>query len=172
MADKGAKGGAGGSGGRAAGNLHARIKKMMQSDEDVGKVAKASPALIGAPPRPALPPACRCAWAAGAHARGRPGVHPSAPAARALDIFLEGLVGGAAAVAQRRGARMLTASHMCAPPALGRLPGPEYWLRLLLPFRGVALQGSPEAPHNLWQPAPVPPPASQPPPQQGARGGD
>jgi hypothetical protein len=28
-------------------NLQARIKKMMQSDEDVGKVAKASPVLIG-----------------------------------------------------------------------------------------------------------------------------
>lgn len=27
--------------------LQARIKRMMQSDEDVGKVAKASPVLIG-----------------------------------------------------------------------------------------------------------------------------
>ncbi len=41
----------GGSGGgkaaKASSNLQARIKKMMQSDEDVGKVAKASPVLIG-----------------------------------------------------------------------------------------------------------------------------
>ena len=39
MADKGLK---------ASASLQARIKKMMQSDEDVGKVAKAAPVLIGA----------------------------------------------------------------------------------------------------------------------------
>ena len=33
---------------KASASLQARIKKMMQSDEDVGKVAKASPVLIGA----------------------------------------------------------------------------------------------------------------------------
>lgn len=33
---------------KASTNLQARIKKMMQSDEDVGKVSKASPVLIGA----------------------------------------------------------------------------------------------------------------------------
>lgn len=27
--------------------IHSRIKKIMQSDEDVGRVAKASPVLIG-----------------------------------------------------------------------------------------------------------------------------
>lgn len=36
------------SGIKASANLQARIKRMMQSDEDVGKVAKASPVLIGA----------------------------------------------------------------------------------------------------------------------------
>ena len=39
MADKGIK---------ASATLQARIKKMMQSDDDVGKVAKAAPVLIGA----------------------------------------------------------------------------------------------------------------------------
>lgn len=45
------------SGIKASSNLQARIKRMMQSDEDVGKVAKASPVLIGehlAPGRPAI----------------------------------------------------------------------------------------------------------------------
>lgn len=38
-----------GKGLKSSANLQARIKKMMQSDEDVGKVAKAAPVLIGAP---------------------------------------------------------------------------------------------------------------------------
>ncbi|KAK2077537.1 hypothetical protein QBZ16_004382 [Prototheca wickerhamii] len=58
----------------------ARIKKMMQADEDVGKVAKASPILIS----------------------------------KALDEFLHALLDGAAAVAQERGAKTLTSSHLKA----------------------------------------------------------
>jgi hypothetical protein len=50
----------------------------LQSDEDVGKVAKPTPVLIS----------------------------------RALDLFLRGLVSGAATVAEQRGARTLTASHL------------------------------------------------------------
>ncbi len=58
--------------------LHARIKRMMQSDEDVGKVAKPTPVII----------------------------------AKALELFLHGLVQGAARVAEGRGARTLTAAHL------------------------------------------------------------
>ena len=58
--------------------LHARIKKMMQSDEDVGKVAKASPALIGA--------CSRCTWGGALCQRGC----PPHQAARRLSLALRG----------------------------------------------------------------------------------
>eukprot|EP00887_Chlorella_sp_A99_P006066 scaffold22.g6066.t1 len=60
--------------------LLTRIKRMMQQDEDVGKVAKASPVLI----------------------------------AKALDMFVQRLVEGGLEVAQGRGAKTLTASHIKA----------------------------------------------------------
>ena len=131
-----------GKGIKSSSNLQARIKKMMQSDEDVGKVAKAAPVLIGAPGWGAA--SCvrqsDCALQCmsqhfGLKLRGAGDsrsictVHPSPepfspwappphlprlPAAKALDVFLLQLVQGAADIAQRRGAKMLTASHMWA----------------------------------------------------------
>nr|ACO14896.1 Dr1-associated corepressor [Caligus clemensi] len=56
----------------------ARIKKIMQSDEDVGKVAAAVPVIIS----------------------------------RALELFVETLLKGVNEVAQERGARTLTPSHI------------------------------------------------------------
>ena len=101
-----------GKGARSNATLLARIKRMMQSDEDVGKVAKASPVLIGArsfgTAVPRLLQGCPTSQVA----------HPAAPAptrhpaAKALDVFLHGLVEGAAGIAAARGARMLTPSHM------------------------------------------------------------
>ena len=35
--------------------LASRIKRVMQTDEDVGKIAQATPHLIGVPPPPHLP---------------------------------------------------------------------------------------------------------------------
>ncbi|KAL4450166.1 hypothetical protein ABPG77_010835 [Micractinium sp. CCAP 211/92] len=90
------------SGIKASANLQARIKRMMQSDEDVGKVAKASPVLI----------------------------------AKALDIFLASIVEGAAAIAESRGAKMLTASHLKA-----HIQG-----EVLLDFLRDTVEGVPDLP--------------------------
>lgn len=125
-----------GRGAKASASLQSRIKRMMQSDEDVGKVAKAAPMLIGAALR-----GRHCLLSHASIMRGCPNMSKyqtgwshhtqqvalylaaaSQPtparrrrallAAKALDIFLASLVEGAAGIARGRGAKMLTASHM------------------------------------------------------------
>ena len=110
---------------KASASLQARIKKMMQSDEDVGKVAKAAPVLIGARlgrsggERPAcVAGAGLPRLTAGLHFANKLCTRRALPpwcccgAAKALDVFLQSMVDGAAQVAEGRGARMLTPSHM------------------------------------------------------------
>lgn len=95
-----------------------RIKKMMQQDDDVGKVAKGAPVLIGG---------CREASTGCLEAQSTTGcleqvvrimpwwhhsVLPAPTTAKAMDVFMEGLVAGAVGVAEGRGAKMLTASHL------------------------------------------------------------
>lgn len=43
--------------GRAGGSLASRIKKLMQADDEVGKIAQATPVLIGVTPSS---PMCSC----------------------------------------------------------------------------------------------------------------
>lgn len=99
-----------GKGIKASTNLQARIKKMMQSDEDVGKVSKASPVLI----------------------------------AKALDVFLQSIVEGAAQIATGRGARMLTQSHIKA-----HIEG-----EVVLDFLKDAVAGVPALPPASEEPKP------------------
>ena len=101
----------------------ARIKKMMQADEDVGKVAKASPILIcecvGRGDSASSEEFCRalgpCLKATYSIPSQRMHLFPRA--AKALDEFLHALLDGAAAVAQERGAKTLTSSHLCVDEA-------------------------------------------------------
>jgi hypothetical protein len=85
--------------------LAARIKRVMQADEEVGKIAQATPFLMGEP-----------AGAGAALLRPRPAPRPVTaaprPPERALELFLQHLCGRAAAVAQERGAKTVTPSHL------------------------------------------------------------
>lgn len=96
--------------------LLSRIKKMMQQDEDVGKVAKGAPVLIGAcvkwGSRLQSWPGCRDCTDRGCQATTPMPPTPVPTAARAMDTFLEGLMAGAVGVAEARGAKALTASHL------------------------------------------------------------
>lgn len=161
----------------------ARIKRMMQSDEDVGRVAKATPILIcecgrrvtlrcsrwGGPAVPALEPGFCTAWQ-DARAKGStgatpdaarptaagcgretavPGQTPQAPthpttAAKALDVFLANLVEGAVRLAQERGAKALTAAHMCV--ARMAVSGDAPWPAPALPGRRGACADAHTAP--------------------------
>ncbi|OWK50974.1 Dr1-associated corepressor [Lonchura striata] len=96
----------------------ARIKKIMQTDEEIGKVAAAVPVIISRPPR--CPYLCqlRLPVLGGA---GRVHLHPRVPpaylavlsvAARALELFLESLLRKACHVTQSRNAKTMTTSHL------------------------------------------------------------
>jgi len=95
----------------------ARIKKMIQADEEVGKVAAATPIVVcaspfplshPAPPRPADP---------------RP--LALARAAKALELFLASLVDACVKDAESRGSKKLTPYGLCvrslAAPLLSSL---------------------------------------------------
>lgn len=72
----------------------ARIKKIMQSDEDVGKVAQATPVLI-----------CSCP----VHLSRRLPNHHSA---KTLELFLQKLVERAVLRTQAKGARVVSVAHL------------------------------------------------------------
>lgn len=110
--------------------LASRIKRVMQADDEVGKIAQATPFLVGegegrgaealrARPRPACgPPAPACTAQGGGSQCER---RAPAAAERALELFLQRLCERTASVAQERGAKTVTPSHMCARWAL-RVP--------------------------------------------------
>lgn len=103
-------------GGKKACPLAGRIKKLMQADEDVGKIAQASPVLIGeglgghlrrfsisgAPVRAASVPG----------SSADPSDAPVWCAARAMELFLEKLCKGTSEVAAARQAKTVTSSHL------------------------------------------------------------
>lgn len=109
---------------RKACPLAARIKKLMQADEDVGKIAQATPVLLGARV-PAVGLRCWCCGSAcvcmpracaAAQQRARPPRTPAPPprrhAARAMEMFLKKLCDGMCDVAQPRQAKALSTSHL------------------------------------------------------------
>lgn len=76
---------------------------MMQTDEDVGKIAQATPIMIGARQYPAVPPSLL--------------LQPPNPrnilcAARAMELFLQRLCSNSTEVAAGRKAKTLTTSHL------------------------------------------------------------
>jgi Dr1-associated corepressor len=82
--------------------LSARIKRLMQADEDVGKISQATPVLIGRPQLSSTELVYNILnyhetrWLAG----------------RALELFLQKMCTKACAIAQSRQAKALTPAHM------------------------------------------------------------
>ena len=98
--------------------LAVRIRRLMLADDDVGKVAAATPGVIGE----SVCVHCLCVHACvRAPARGCDSkTHPSPPThptGRALELFLDHLVKAAAALMNERGDKMLTAGHFKAAVA-------------------------------------------------------
>lgn len=86
--------------------LAARIKKIMQADEDVGKIAQITPFLIGryASVRAQRLRAARC---------GMPyALLSSRPSGRAMELFLEKLCTNAGEIATSRSAKTVSSSHV------------------------------------------------------------
>ncbi|KAJ9534877.1 hypothetical protein QJQ45_029565, partial [Haematococcus lacustris] len=81
--------------------LAARIKKLMQADEDVGKIAQATPVMMGT----------RSILVGPRHVRPVTGF-ASYVAARALELFLKRLCEKTIEVAQSRQAKTLSCSHL------------------------------------------------------------
>ncbi|KAJ9534672.1 hypothetical protein QJQ45_002957 [Haematococcus lacustris] len=81
--------------------LAARIKKLMQADEDVGKIAQATPVMMGT----------RSILVGPGHVRPVTGF-ASYVAARALELFLKRLCEKTIEVAQSRQAKTLSCSHL------------------------------------------------------------
>jgi hypothetical protein len=110
--------------GRKAHPLAARIKKIMQADQDVGKIAQATPIMIGGDPSLLcallLPLAQQ--WLHGSYTTPLVQVTlatteyacaaAAAAAGRALELFLEQLCKSASEVATARKAKTLTCSHV------------------------------------------------------------
>jgi hypothetical protein len=84
----------------------ARIKKMMQADEDVGRIAAGVPPLVcELPPFPASPATPTLQAEAGL---------PVACTAKCLELFGAALLEKATAAASRQETSILQVSHMCA----------------------------------------------------------
>jgi hypothetical protein len=81
--------------------LAARIKKLMQKDEDVGKIAQATPLLIG-----------KQAQHGSASCLHYPDENGFRPAARAMEVMLDRVCRKSAELVQARGGKTLTPSHM------------------------------------------------------------
>jgi hypothetical protein len=79
--------------------LKARIKKIMQKDEEVGKVAQATPIVICTSLRVL---------------RHRTSLNKLNPA-KALELFLQLVVDEAARVTSARGSKKVEAYHLCVP---------------------------------------------------------
>lgn len=97
-------------------HMAARIKKMMQADEDVGKISQATPHLI-----------CMrgtCLWFVAVKIMGliNPCITLALPwlvinpcdlnTARGMELFLQKLVQHSAEIAQQAGSKTLTPSHL------------------------------------------------------------
>jgi hypothetical protein len=108
--------------------LAARIKRMMQADEDVGKIAQLTPLLMGtrgmeAIHRRAARTHTRPCTLARAHTRAHtrparsihppPTPHPPQKTEHAMELFLQQLCERSAALARERGAKAVTPSHLC-----------------------------------------------------------
>lgn len=86
--------------------LAARIKRLMQKDEEVGKIAQATPVVIGE--GACFPPVLGLLMSLGVTMT----LSRSIPAARALEVFLQRLCEKSSQVAVSRGAKTVTASHL------------------------------------------------------------
>jgi hypothetical protein len=86
--------------GKKAHPLAARIKRMMQTDEEVGKIAQATPVMIG------------MCFVHKVLVVSHPLLTACPYAARAMELFLEKLCKGSAEVALGRKAKTLTPSHL------------------------------------------------------------
>lgn len=108
--------------GRKQHPLASRIKKLMQTDEEVGKIASATPVLIGAWPYPAREPeSINSNSRTGSRTQLRAGGVASAEfvhAGTAVELFVKELCEGSRDIALERSAKTMSASHLCAP----RLP--------------------------------------------------
>lgn len=128
--------GAGGSGSRRARKqnpLASRIKRLMQTDEDVGKIAAAAPgligtaaldeALLGAPcdavaellywhRRPVCARTMRRQGSRNTSQKNAGSIIVSAAAGKALELFLGRLCSGAAAVAEQHHTKLLAPGHL------------------------------------------------------------
>lgn len=100
--------------------LASRVKRIMQSDEDVGKIAQATPVLIGEPPRLSSRPAPATAAAPRQltpqpHFPTQQHLPPPPPLnspARAMELFLQQLCDNSARVARERGAKTVASGHL------------------------------------------------------------
>lgn len=75
----------------------ARIKRIMQADEDVGKVAQVAPVVMGK-----------------SHKYFFHATHLTAPIAKALELFMIRLISASADVAKSRGSKRIQTSHLKA----------------------------------------------------------
>jgi len=98
----------------------ARIKKIMQADEEIGKVAQATPVVIC---ELSTPSAQGIAWRWSSSTNGRScscssydshwhRYYSSPLVAKALELFLADLVGAAVKESKSKGARKVTAYHL------------------------------------------------------------
>lgn len=95
--------------------LAARIKRLMQADDDVGKISQATPVLLGAQRGGALGGnACTRRRGCCLHTCVLSACLAGAVrhAARAMELFLQRLCEKTAAVAQSRQAKTVSASHL------------------------------------------------------------
>jgi hypothetical protein len=78
-------------------SFQARIKKIMQKDEEVGKVAQATPVVI-------------CSFIFQCCCCSNPVVHP----AKALELFLAMIIDESSKVTLERGSKKVESYHLCA----------------------------------------------------------
>ena len=103
----------------------ARIKKIMQTDEDVGKISQATPILICTRDRDLASYSTHRTRLIDPNLLTRSFVAPSLAAAKALELFMQELLTDTANITAAKQSRTLSVSHLYACSASARRPAPS-----------------------------------------------